>query len=336
MTVVRTAPMRQRRRARIGDERSRAKEKAMERTVVAVFDSRQKAQAAWQDVVACGVDQGKVHLREGSLDDVPGAQVAEQAIRRAGWGDVLGEEHEGEYREALRRGSCLVAVDPIPEDKAIDVAAALSRHDPIDLDDRAAGWRERGWKGHDASSPQLSDEELRKEREWNAQRLATARSGAAQASNATGTQRTAEMQGAAAGERTTLPVVEEELAVGKRVVQRGGVRIYTRVIERPVEEDVTLREEHARVDRHAVNRPASEAELGNAFKEGSVELRETAEEAVVSKQARVVEEVDVGKEVTERTQKVSDTVRRSEVEVEDLPGSRTGATDEGVRTPRRR
>lgn len=308
----------------------------MERTVVAVFDSRQEAQAAWQDVVACGVDQDKVHLREGSLDDVPGAKVAEQAIRRAGWGDVLDDEHEGQYREALRRGSCLVAVDPIPEDKAIDVASALSRHNPIDLDDRAAGWRERGWQGHEASSPQLSDEALRKEREWNAQRVTPTRSGEGQASSTTSTDRTSEVQGVAGAQRTTLPVVEEELAIGKRVVQRGGVRIYTRVTEQPVEEDVTLREEHARVERHAVDRPASEADLGNAFKEGSVELRETAEEAVVSKQARVVEEVDIGKEVTARTQKVTDTVRRSDVEVEDLPGSRTGATDEGKRTPRRR
>ena len=308
----------------------------MERTVVAVFDSRQEAQAAWQDVVACGVDQDKVHLREGSLDDVPGAEVAEQAIRRAGWGDVLDDEHEGQYREALRRGSCLVAVDPIPEDKAIDVASALSRHNPIDLDDRAAGWRERGWQGHEAGSPQLSDEALRKEREWNAQRARPTRSGEGQASSTTSTDRTSDVQAVAGAERTTLPVVEEELAIGKRVVQRGGVRIYTRVTEQPVEQDVTLREERARVERHAVDRPASEADLGNAFKEGSVELRETAEEAVVSKQARVVEEVDIGKEVTAHTQKVTDTVRRSDVEVEDLPGSRTGATDEGKRTPRRR
>jgi uncharacterized protein (TIGR02271 family) len=116
-----------------------------------------------------------------------------------------------------------------------------------------------------------------------------------------------------------IPIVEEELQVGKREVQRGGVRVYSHVVETPVEEEVRLREEHVRIQRNAVNRPASEADF-TAFKQGTVELTETAEEAVVSKQARVVEEVTVGKDVSERTQKVSDTLRRTEVEVEDLPG----------------
>jgi stress response protein YsnF len=86
-----------------------------------------------------------------------------------------------------------------------------------------------------------------------------------------------------------------------------------------VEEEVRLREEHIRIQRNAVNRPATEADF-QAFKEGTVELTETAEEAVVSKQARVVEEVKVGKDVSERTQKVKDTLRKTEVDVEEVPG----------------
>jgi len=123
-------------------------------------------------------------------------------------------------------------------------------------------------------------------------------------------------------EGTRIPVVEEQLEVGKRQVLRGGVRVYTRMTERPVEEQVTLREEHAHVERRPVDRPASEADLNTAFKEGSIELQETAEQPVVSKTARVVEEVEVGKEVSERTETVNDKVRRTEVEVEDLPASR--------------
>jgi uncharacterized protein (TIGR02271 family) len=114
-----------------------------------------------------------------------------------------------------------------------------------------------------------------------------------------------------------IPVVEEELQVGKREVSRGGVRVYSHVTERPVEENVRLREEHVHVQRTPVNRAASEADF-QAFKEGTVELTETAEEAVVSKQARVVEEVVVGKDVTERTETVRDSVRRTDVEVEEV------------------
>jgi len=133
---------------------------------------------------------------------------------------------------------------------------------------------------------------------------------------------TARSLGASAGTaRTTddvaIPVVEEELQVGKREVSRGGVRVYSHVAERPVEENVQLREERVRVQRNPVNRPASEADF-QAFKEGTVELTETAEEAVVSKQARVVEEVVVGKDVTERTETIRDSVRRTDVEVEEI------------------
>ena len=118
-------------------------------------------------------------------------------------------------------------------------------------------------------------------------------------------------------ETAAVPVVREELAVGKRQVQRGGVRVYSHVVEQPVEEAVQLREEHVRVDRQSVNRPATEADF-DAFKEGTIELTETAEEAIVSKTARVVEEIVVGKDASERTQTIRDTVRHTEVEVEQL------------------
>jgi uncharacterized protein (TIGR02271 family) len=119
----------------------------------------------------------------------------------------------------------------------------------------------------------------------------------------------------------TVPVVEEELQVGKRQVQRGGARIHTHITETPVQEQVTLREEHVTVDRHPVNRPASQADLQNALQDRTYEVTETAEEAVVAKQARVVEEVVVGKQATEHTQTVQDTVRRTDVEVENLAGT---------------
>ena len=115
----------------------------------------------------------------------------------------------------------------------------------------------------------------------------------------------------------SIPVVEEELQVGTRQVRRGGVRLYTRVTERPVEETVRLRDETVHVERHPVDRPATEADFA-AAREGTVEVTETDEEAVVRKQARVVEEVVVGKAVEEHTETVRDTVRRTEVEVEPL------------------
>lgn len=120
-----------------------------------------------------------------------------------------------------------------------------------------------------------------------------------------------------------LPVVEEELRVGKRAVERGGVRVFSRVIERPVEETVSLREEKVTVERRPVDRTVTNADLNTAFKEGSLEVTERGEEVVTDKQARVVEEVVVGKDVTERAETVRDTVRRTDVEVEEITGTET-------------
>ena len=121
-------------------------------------------------------------------------------------------------------------------------------------------------------------------------------------------------------------VIEETLQVGKRTEQTGGVRLRSRIVEKPVEASVRLREEHVVVNRIPVNRPASEADF-TAFKEGQVEVTESAERAVVAKEAKVVEEVSLGKQVTEREQVIHDTVRNTEVDVEQIPGSTTTTTD---------
>ncbi len=118
---------------------------------------------------------------------------------------------------------------------------------------------------------------------------------------------------------TAIPIVEEELVVGKREVDRGGVRIYSHVVERPVDAEINLREEHINVERRAVNRPATAADFVSGS--GSVfELNATGEEAVVGRTSHVVEEVLVGKQSSEHTEAIRDTVRKTEVEVENLPG----------------
>lgn len=123
-----------------------------------------------------------------------------------------------------------------------------------------------------------------------------------------------------------IPVIEEELHVGKREVERGGVRVETHIEERPVEEQIRLREEHVRVERRPVDRAVGDSDLAN-FKEGEIELTERAEVAVVGKEARVVEEVVVGKEVTEREEVIRDTVRRTDVDVEEINTNVTSTDD---------
>ncbi len=129
------------------------------------------------------------------------------------------------------------------------------------------------------------------------------------AANTTGT--------ANADNEMTIPVVEENLEVGKRTVETGGVRVRSRIVEKPVEETLRLREEHVVVNRRPVDRAATEADFNN-FKEGDIEITERAERAVVGKEARVVGEVAIGKTVEEHDKTISDTVRKTEVDVEKL------------------
>ena len=116
-----------------------------------------------------------------------------------------------------------------------------------------------------------------------------------------------------------IPIVEEELAVGKRTVDQGGVRVFRRIVEIPVSESVNLREEHVVADRKSVDRPATEFDLDNSSR--SIELLETAEEVVLSKSAHVIEEVVIGKKSSEHTEHIEDTVRSTEIEVEELPAA---------------
>jgi hypothetical protein len=68
-----------------------------------------------------------------------------------------------------------------------------------------------------------------------------------------------------------------------------------------------------------VDRPVSDADLA-ALQDGTFEVRARREEPIVEKQARIVEEVVVDKDVAERTETIHDTVRRTDINVEEIPG----------------
>ena len=129
-----------------------------------------------------------------------------------------------------------------------------------------------------------------------------------------------------------IQVVEEELQVGKRAVQRGGVRVYSHIVSEQVQENIQLREERVNVARRKVDREISPEEV-SALRDQTIEVAEMAEEPVVSKRARVREEVVVGKEATERTETIRGNVRHTEVEVEQLgQESRPSSTSQGTGT----
>ncbi len=121
-----------------------------------------------------------------------------------------------------------------------------------------------------------------------------------------------------------IQVAEERLVVGKREVERGGVRVRSYIVSTPVSEQVTLREETVGLERRPVNRAVGAGD--DAFRDRSVEVLASGEEAVVGKQAFVTEEIAVRKDVSQRTEEVRDTVRHTEVDVERVEGGATQAT----------
>lgn len=123
---------------------------------------------------------------------------------------------------------------------------------------------------------------------------------------------------AAESGQTRLPEVEERLNVGKREVEQDRVQVGTHTREEEVEEAVRLRRENVEVQRRDVagEERLEGADAEDAFRERTVEVTETVEEPVVEKTAVKTGEVVVEKDVETDERTVSDTVRKTEVDVD--------------------
>lgn len=131
---------------------------------------------------------------------------------------------------------------------------------------------------------------------------------------------------ASAGNEEVIPIVEEELRVGKRSVERGHIQVRSRIVEAPVHEQVTLRDEHVEVERRPVDDAVRGRDADRLFEGRTVEVTETDEEAVVAKDARVVEEVVVRKDADQRVERIDDTVRQTQVDVDRIEGDDRSGT----------
>jgi stress response protein YsnF len=130
------------------------------------------------------------------------------------------------------------------------------------------------------------------------------------------------------GEHSTesLPIIEEDVHVGKEVVDNGSMRIRSRIIERPIEKTLRLKSETIHINRNPVNRPATQEELEN-FEEGTIEVTAHKEVPVVNKETRVVEEISIEKTTEEREEIIRDSVRETQVDTEELNNRKDSDTD---------
>lgn len=273
----------------------------MSHTVVGLFNNRNEAQAAKQELIQKGFipDNVDVSHKRATSDNTTTTTDTVATTTQVEVTDSVGnffsslfsgdETTARNHSNAAGDADAILSVHTDSAEKATQAAEILDRHGAIDID---------------AAASQHSQQHL-------TDTTVTSARNNAHTSEATA-QNTAHVQG-----ETAIPVIEEQLQVGKREVESGGARIRSRIVEKPVEASIRLREEHVVVSRRPANRPVTDADLANV-KRGDIELTESAEVPVVAKEARVVEEVVVGKNVTEHQETVRDTVKRTDVEVEEV------------------
>ena len=270
----------------------------MATTITALFDSRSEAESAKERLKAARVDADHVHLHDKTSSGYNETGYSDHH-NRGFWDSVKNafapDEDRHAYEEGVRRGGTLLTADV--DDDCIDEAVrVLEEANSVDIDDRSNQWRSSGWDYAGGATTGTSSAFGGFGRETM------------------GSDRERDLVGSG-GTEEVIPVVEENLVVGKRDVSRGGVRVRSYVSETPVHEQVRLRNERVNVERRSVDQPLSAAD-GDAFRERSISMTATGEEAVVGKNARVVEEVVVSKTAEEHVEEIDDTVRKTEVEID--------------------
>jgi stress response protein YsnF len=282
-------------------------------SLVAVYESRAHAERARDRLMQLGIPATDIRLSADS-----GTERLESEHRSGFWDWLFGEdipEHDRSWYDTnLRGGRTAVSVLVRDEAERGRVAEVLEEFDPIDFDHTSAvSTAETSVAGRVGS--------VAGSRTAAAGSMST---GAVAPTPLAGTTPPAGADRGVSSERDqVIPVVKEELDVGKRASERR-YRIRTYVVERPVEETVTLRDERVVIEHRPV---AGERAVGGVElpQEREYEVIERHEEPVVSKQTRRVEDIVVRREAEERTEVVRDTVRETKVDV-DKEGAERGET----------
>jgi uncharacterized protein (TIGR02271 family) len=256
-------------------------------TVVAAYDTPAHAQAAVDALKA-----GGFHADDISLFDKDRVGMREPGLWQRMFGGGLAEHEAAVYNQSLQEGGRVVSVR-VPESEVAHATGILDIHRPIDVHDRAVTT---------GIAP--------------AARVEAAATAVAAAAPIAVQQKVAVSPKLADAHEEVLRLAEEQLQVGKRLVESGQTRVRRFVTERPVSADVTLHEEHAEVLRRAITDPRYIGQVDWA--DSAIEVRESAEQALVGKTARVVEEVALRKIGSDHVETIHDKIRRQQVEIERL------------------
>ena len=262
-------------------------------TIVAVFDTREHADAAVKALRAGGFANADISIfdedRLASGKKALAAGVKEAGLWQRLFGDDVYEHEAAVYHQTIERGGVVVSAR-VMDNEVAHAIAILDLHRPVDVHDRAVTT---------GIAPAAHVEAV--EKKIDAVPLAVAQKVAV-------TPKLAEVHDG------ILRLAEEQLQVGKQMLETGRTRVRRYVTEREASADVTLHDEHAEVLRKAITDPKYIGVIDWA--DGEIEVIETAEHALANKTARIVEEVSLKKVGTDRVETVKDKIRRQQVEIQ--------------------
>ncbi|MDF3076676.1 MAG: hypothetical protein K0S09_565 [Sphingobacteriaceae bacterium] len=269
----------------------------MSQTVIGIFENPREANEAVQNLVNQGFNREDIDLAQNSSSS---ASSTSHHDDDEGFGSSISnffknlfdddDDRANNYSEVAKRCST-ITVHTRSEDQAERAADILDNCGAVDVDEKASQYRSNNFTGASDMSDRsdYNTDETNVRSDYNRDETTN----------------------------RSIPVIEENMEVGKREVENGGVRVRSHIVEKPVEESVRLRSEHVNVERNPVNREASSADF-DAFEEGTIEMTEHKEVPVVNKQAWVKEEISLNKEVEEREETIHDTVRKTEVDIDNI------------------
>jgi uncharacterized protein (TIGR02271 family) len=270
-------------------------------TIAVIYDNAAHVDAAIADLKAAGIPEGAITRHADRAASTSTTSAVAPMHEKGFWSSLFGGEPDHDttvYDRTMAAGSTVLSVRT-PAAHVTKVMEILESHDPVDIDERAMS--------------------------YGLIETTTIRQPVAMP-----TPGTAAESGTVRDAGDTVQLAEESLAVGKRVINRGGTRIRRFVVETPVEQSVSLRDEKVMLERRPVS---DDRPVTDGFADKTIEMTESSEQAVVSKTARVYEEVGLRKEVTDRVETIHDTVRKDEVEVEQIPDTSTTTTSTGTTRP---
>ena len=260
--------------------------------IVTVFDTTEHANRAMDALERAGFERAEMHpITKDEVNAIDAA--AHQAVKQPGfWHRLLGDdvvEYEGNvFSRAVDGGGTVltVRVADTDADRAMQI---LHQIQPVDIEHRAA---QLGIVAPAVEKPSVVPSAVP----------------VAAAVAATPVAKEASDQ--------VLRLAEEQLQVGKEQYEAGTTKVRRYVVENPVEAQVSLHEEHAAVVRRAVSDPSYVGDID--WDDKTIVVTETAERAIVNKVNRIAEEVVIRREGSDRVQTIRDTVRKQQVDVQQV------------------